>query len=140
MCITGNFALTMMLDRCLLAPVLAQPSLPLELPFETRRRGALHASPEALANAADRCAKEGLKVLGVRFAGDRLCRPARFAALDRELKGGFEAIEVPDRAAANPQPGKPPHSVMTTQLIDREGEPTKAALNQVLRFLRERLT
>jgi dienelactone hydrolase len=138
MCITGNFALTMMLDPCLLAPVLAQPSLPLKLPLENRRPAAVHASPEAIANAARRCADERLKVLGLRFVGDPLCKADRFATLERELKGGFEAIELPD-STADPQASKPPHSVLTTHMIDREGEPTKAALNRVLAFLRERL-
>nr|BFE50970.1 hypothetical protein GCM10017745_43970 [Saccharothrix mutabilis subsp. capreolus] len=32
MCFTGNFALTMMLEPAVLAPVLAQPSLPLDNP------------------------------------------------------------------------------------------------------------
>ncbi|MDJ0114074.1 dienelactone hydrolase, partial [Rhodococcus erythropolis] len=35
MCFTGNFALSMMLEHSVIAPVLAQPSLPLDRPDET---------------------------------------------------------------------------------------------------------
>jgi dienelactone hydrolase len=135
MCLTGNFALTMMLDRCLVAPVLSQPSLP--FPLTARKAAALHASPRAVANARTRCSEEQLKVLGLRFVGDSLCRRERFEALRRELGDAFEAIELPD-SAANPHGGKP-HSVVTYDLIDRDGEPTKAALNRVLEFFRQRL-
>ena len=47
MCLTGNFALAMMMDPCLMAPVLSQPSLPFGLGAE--RRASLHVSPEGLA-------------------------------------------------------------------------------------------
>src|SRR6187402_2171229 len=39
MCFTGNFALTMMLEPAMLAPVLAQPSLPLKEPAGRDRAG-----------------------------------------------------------------------------------------------------
>jgi dienelactone hydrolase len=136
MCLTGNFALTMLLDPFLVAPVLSQPSLPLSL---TRAKAAaVHASQDAMANARKRCSHEQLKVLGLRFAGDPLCRRARFLTLAHALGEGFEAIELAD-AAANSLARPPPHSVLTLHLIDREGEPTKAALERVLGFLRERL-
>jgi dienelactone hydrolase len=136
MCLTGNFALTMLLDRCVVAPVLSQPSLP--FPLTGRKAAALHASPEAIANARKRCTEERLKVIGLRFAGDPMCRQARFRTLRRELGDGFEAIELAD-SAANTQARRPPHCVLTLHLIDRDGEPTKAALDKVLGFLRERL-
>src|SRR5262245_16463633 len=42
MCFTGNFALSMMLEPAMLAPVLSQPSLPLA------RAGGMHIAPEEL--------------------------------------------------------------------------------------------
>ena len=136
MCLTGNFALTMLLEPCVVAPVLSQPSLP--FPITAGKAAAVHATPEAMANARKRCAEERLKVVGLRFAGDPICPPARFRTLQRELGEGFEAIELAD-AAANRRASKPAHCVLTLHLIDADGEPTKAALEQVLRFLRERL-
>jgi len=136
MCVTGNFALTMTLDPWVIAPVLGHPSFP--LPLTRAKAAAVHATPEAMANARRRIDEEGLRFLGVRFQGDTLfCRPARFATLRRELGNGFEAIELPAESA-NPAP-EPPHSVLTIGLIDREGEPTRAAVDRVLGFLWERL-
>lgn len=136
MCVTGNFALTMTLEDSVVAPVMAHPSFP--LPISRRKAAALHAAPATLDNARRRIEHEGLKVLGVRFTGDILfCRSARFESLRRELGEGFEAIEVPGRSA-KPH-SEPPHSVLTIGLIDREGEPTREAVDRVIGFLRERL-
>ena len=136
MCLTGNFALTMTLDPWVVAPVLAQPSLP--LPLTRQKRAALHASPEAVANAQRRTRSDGLAIVGLRFVGDPFCRRERFDALERAFGAAFERIELPD-SAANPDAPKPPHSMLTTHLIDREGEPTRAALDRVIGFFRERL-
>ena len=136
MCVTGNFALTLTLDPWVVAPVMAHPSFP--LPVTPAKAAALHVTPETVANARRRIDEEGLKVLGLRFHGDLLfCRAARFETLRRELGDGFEAIELP-AASANPHP-EPPHSVLTIGLVDREGEPTRAAVDRVLSFLSERL-
>lgn len=136
MCVTGNFALTMTLDPWVVAPVMAHPSFP--LPITQRKAAAVHATPETLANARRRIRDEGLRVIGVRFEGDVLfCRAARFQTLRRELGSGFEGIELPASSSA-PHP-EPPHSVLTVGLIDREGEPTRAAVDRILAFLAERL-
>ena len=136
MCVTGNFALTMTLDPWMVAPVLAHPSFP--LPLTQKKAAAIHATPETLANVRRRIKAEGLKVLGVRFEGDVLfCRAARFETLRRELGDGFEGIELPSSSAAPHL--EPPHSVLTIGLIDRPGEPTRAAVDRILAFLSERL-
>ncbi len=136
MCVTGNFALTLTLDPWVIAPVMAHPSFP--LPLSRRKAAALHVTPGTLENARKRIRDEQLKVLGVRFDTDVLfCRAARFATLRRELGDGFEAIEVPGTSAA--PHAEPPHSVLTVGLVDREGEPTRAAVDRVIGFLAERL-
>jgi dienelactone hydrolase len=136
MCVTGNFALTMTLDPCVVAPVMAHPSFP--LPITPAKAAALHVTPETLTNARRRIAEEGLKVLGLRFHGDALfCRAARFATLRRELGDGFEGHELPHASAK--RQAEPPHSVLTIGLIDRQGEPTREAIDRVLSFLVERL-
>jgi len=136
MCLTGNFALAMMLDAPVIAPVLAQPSLPVGL-LPSQRAG-LHASPEELAAAHARIEHEGARILGLRFERDPMCPRQRFTHLREEFGDAFEAIELsPDHA--NPRAAKPAHSMMTTHLIDRDGEPTRAALDRCLAFLREQL-
>ena len=137
MCLTGNFALALMVDEVMMAPVLSQPSLP--FPVGRERKAALHISQEDLAIIKGRCAKDpGLKVLGLRFKGDRTCPAARFETLRRELGEQFEAHEIDDEYA-NPNAFGPAHSVVTNHLIDEEGQPTRQALDRVLAYFQERL-
>jgi dienelactone hydrolase len=137
MCLTGNFALALMMEPGLLAPVLSQPSLP--FPFGAERRGALHVSPEQLDTVRRRVREEGARVLGLRFTADPLCPAARFATLRRELGEGFEAIEIDSRPGNAHGISRTAHSVVTTDLVDEAGHPTREALERVLGFLRERL-
>lgn len=136
MCLTGNFALAMMLDAPVIAPVLSQPSLPGGLSYA--QRSGLHASPAEIAAAHDKIDEQGARILGLRFGSDPMCRGERFERLQQEFGDAFEAIVVPSNRA-NPKAMKPAHSVLTTHLIDREGEPTRAALDRTLAFLREQL-
>ena len=78
-------------------------------------------------------------MLGLRFTRDPLCPPERFERLRSELGRGFEGIEI-DSARGNPHGiAATAHSVLTTDLVDREGHPTRAALERVLAFFDEQL-
>ena len=136
MCLTGNFALALMVDESVMAPVLSQPSLP--FPLGKDRRAALHLSDDDLCIVKRRAA-EGVGVLGLRFTHDPVCPPERFQTLRDELGDGFEGIEI-DSSPGNPY-GHPraAHSVLTKDLVDEEGQPTRAALDRVLLFFAERL-
>lgn len=136
MCLTGNFALTLMVDKSVMAPVLSQPSLP--FPIGSERRAALHISDEDLAGVKARVA-EGACVLGLRFTGDPLVPAERFERLRKELGPGFEGIEI-DSSRGNPHGiAAVAHSVVTNDLVDSEGHPTRVALDRVLSFFKERL-
>ena len=139
MCFTGNFALAMMLEPAVLAPVLCQPSLPLDEP------GAPHSPADELAAIRGRLEREDLTVLAYRFDGDRHCPAARFAAYAAALGPRFVARVLP-ASAANPAPPPffaevvgGPHSVVTAHLVDADGAPTRAAVDDILGFLRARL-
>ncbi len=139
MCFTGNFALTMMLDPAVLAPVLAQPSLPLDDP------AGLDIAPEDLAAVRQRLDRDDLTVMAYRFAGDQVCRAERFAALSQALGDRFIGRVLPD-SAAHPDPPPFfqrhvafPHSVVTAHLIDEAGQPTLAARDEILAFFTRRL-
>ena len=137
MCLTGNFALALMVDPRVMAPVLSQPSLP--FPFGSERRAALHLSDDDLVSVKQRVGA-GQCVLGLRFTHDPMCPPERFETLRRELGNGFEGIEI-DSSRGNPNGiARSAHSVLTNDLIDQEGHPTRAALERTLAFLRERLS
>ena len=64
--------------------------------------------------------------------------PDRFESLRQEFGSAFEGINI-DPKYAHPAGPKPPHSVLTTHLIDAAGQPTRAALDRTIAFLREQL-
>ena len=136
MCFTGGYALSMAVDERLLVPVLAQPAMPLAL-TKSRSRS-LDISPEDLAVVKDRCANNGLEVIGLRFRGDRLSPPGRFDFLREQLGESFIGVELDDDDAS-PESPVPAHHTVTEHLVDRPGAPTRQALDMVLDHLRRRL-
>ncbi len=122
MCFSGGFALAMMVDDTVVAPVLSQPSLPFAV--GKKARGAdLNLSPvDALVVA--RRAAEGCQVLGLRYTGDKLVG-TRFETLRHLLGDAFIAVDLPSTSPRD-------HSVLTEQRDDDSVE-------QVLAFLESKL-
>jgi dienelactone hydrolase len=143
MCFTGNFALAMMTEPAVVAPVLSQPSLPLPYGPKARdtraRQAAIGVSPAEIACAKRRFAEEDLSMIGLRFFGDAVVPDARFDTLKSTFGDRFEAIEL------DPKDGRrtrhmAPHSVLTLHLKDDDPEgPTKKAEQRVIAFFRERI-
>jgi dienelactone hydrolase len=133
MCFTGNFALSMMLEPAMLAPVLSQPSLPMG------QAGGMHIAPDELAAVKKRMEADDLTVLAYRFEGDSFCRAQRFAAYQQALGDRFQGRVLPDSAANPGALMKNPHSVVTAHLIDEAGQPTRAAVDEILGFFETRL-
>ena len=131
MCFTGGYALAMMTEPAVVAPVLSQPSMPAG---PAGKAGAIDATPLEIACARDRFEAEDLSMIGLRFTSDRLVGDARFARYRREFGERFEAIELDDADAA--PSFIPPHSVLTLHL--RADGPSKAAEQRVIQFFRER--
>jgi dienelactone hydrolase len=118
MCFTGGFALAMMVDDAVAAPVLAQPSLPFVI--GKARADDLNLSPADLAAVKTRAAA-GCQVLGLRYAGD----PAtgkRFDRLDREIGSAFIRVELEGKG----------HATLT-------GHRQQRAVDRVLQFLGDKL-
>jgi dienelactone hydrolase len=118
MCFTGGFALAMMADGPIVAPVLAQPSVP--FPLGRACRADLNLSPADLASVKAKAA-DGCSVLGLRFVDDPAVG-SRFDTLREELGDKFIAVEFPGKK----------HSTLTEHR-QQEG------VDRVLAFLRERL-
>jgi dienelactone hydrolase len=118
MCFTGGFALAMMVDDSVAAPVVAQPSLPFAV---GRRRAAdLNLSPEDLSAVRARAAG-GCQVLGLRYRKD----PAvgtRFDTLTREIGDAFIRVELDGKG----------HSTLTEHR-------SQEAVDRVLAFFGEKL-
>jgi dienelactone hydrolase len=134
MCFTGGFALAMMTEPSVVAPVLSQPSLPLG----KKGAAALDCSPAELAVAKARMEAEDLSLLALRFESDRLAPCARFQTLERELGARAELHVLPD-ASARQGTGRHPHSVLSLHL-DRDDPdgPTMKVHRRVLDFFKQR--
>jgi len=122
MCFSGGFALGMMVDDIMIAPVLSQPSMPFIGPGKGRNAD-LNLSPDDKIAVAQRAA-DGCQVLGLRFSGDRLVGD-RFASLRDLLGDSFIAVELPSTKRSD-------HSVLTEQRDD-------ASVTTVIEFLQSKL-
>lgn len=121
MCFSGGFALGMMVDDIMVAPVLSQPSMPFAI---GKTRGAdLNLSPDDAAVIAERAA-QGCQVLGLRFDKDKLVGD-RFSSLRSLLGDAFIAVELPSQSPKD-------HSVLTEQ---RDED----SVQRVLQFFNEKL-
>ena len=136
MCFTGGFALGMMVDERMLAPVLSQPSLPIGPLGKSKR--ALQLAPDDLARVKERAA-DGVCVLGLRFTGDILSPGDRFARLRDELGDAFIGVEIDSSKGNEWGIPRTAHSVLTEHLVDEPGHPTRVALDQVLDFFKDKL-
>ena len=123
MCFSGGFALAMMVEEAVVAPVLSQPSLPLSV-FGAARAADLNLSPADAVVVARRAA-EGCQVLGLRFTEDKLVG-TRFDTLRELLGDAFLAIELPSK-------DKKDHSVLTEQRDEQ-------SVQRVLQFLHDKLS
>lgn len=127
MCFSGGFALGMMVDDIMIAPVLSQPSMPFVLGLSKSKRSArgkdLNLSPDDLLTVTRR-ASEGCQVLGLRFTSDPLVGD-RFSTLREVLGDAFIAVEIPSD-------NKKDHSVLTEQ----RDEPS---VQRVLEFFKQKL-
>lgn len=125
MCLTGNFAISLMADDSVLASVAAQPSMPI------RGQAALHMSAEDIGAIRTRL-DSTQPMLGYRFAEDSLCTAAKFKAIDEAFNTDRERIRL------RTLPGKG-HSVLTMDFVDRSDHPTAQALAEIIGYFRSAL-
>ena len=123
MCFSGGFALAMMVDDIMVAPVLSQPSLPSSMGRNELRKADLNLSPDDALIVARRAA-DGCQVLGLRFTGDKLVGN-RFDTLRQLLGDALVAVELPSTSPRD-------HSVLTEQRDE-------ASVQRVLQFFTEKL-
>jgi dienelactone hydrolase len=137
MCFSGGFALAMMTEPAVIAPVMSQPSLPLG--FTRRSRTAIGMSSSEIDCVRRRFETENLSAIGLRFHGDPFVRPERFATYKACFGEAFESIEI-DPRDAQPGGGMKPHAVLTISLRDDDpGGATKRAEARVIQFFKQRL-
>lgn len=139
MCFTGNFAISMMIEPAMKAAIACQPSLPLDDP------AAIEMSDDDATAVAQRLRQDDLTVKAYRFDGDKFCMAARFDTYAKKFGPHFDGKVLPD-SAANPETSpffaahiQSPHSVVTQHLINRDGEPTLAARDEIIAHLQATL-
>lgn len=117
MCLTGNFAISMMATPEVIAPVTCQPSLPIGRPkalaVDEQTLSAAKKNAMSLGNGA---------LMGFRYKKDRICPAAKFERLRAEFGALFDGEEIPGAK----------HATLTEHLDD-------GALTKTLAFLRSRL-
>jgi len=151
MCLTGNFAIALMADETVLAPVASQPALPITAAVPVLRavmpgaRAALGLTPEQLAAAKQRAA-QGVPLMCLRFSNDRISPAERFDALRTTFGTAFRpflrhSTKGIDASRDNPYGLKQnAHSVLTGEYnSDPPDNPMRQARDAVREFLKERL-
>lgn len=127
MCLTGNFAITLIGDDSVLAAVASQPAMPFF------KQGALHMSPEEIATS-----REALEIKGpmrvLRFENDPLSTMEKSDCIHQTFNDDGQ-----ERVKEIVLPGKG-HSVLTLDFVDEAGHPTHEALENVLGYFAEKLS
>lgn len=127
LCVTGSFALTMMLDDWMLAPVVSEPSLP--FPIGRERSAALPLADDEITAIQAR----GAEILAFRFDGDTMSPQPRYET----LAGTFQLDARSNGKLAPTCPNA--HAVFTKHYDDRPASSTRPALDDLIAFLREKL-
>lgn len=127
MCLTGNFAITLIGDDSVLAAVASQPAMPFF------KQGALHMSPEEITTSREALETKGpMRVL--RFEDDPLSTAEKSDCIHRTFNDDGQ-----ERVKEIVLPGKG-HSVLTLDFVDEAGHPTHDALQNVLVYFDEKLS
>ena len=127
MCLTGNFAISLIADDSVLAAVASQPAMPFF------KQGALHMSAHDVEDVRQALNEKGpMQVL--RFEDDPLCTSEKSECIHKAFND-HNATRVKEITL----PGKG-HSVLTLDFVDEAGHPTRAALDNVIAYFGKQLT
>ena len=120
MCLTGAFAIPLVIDPGVAAAVAAQPSVPLSLLFvafgigRESRLSQLNVSDSEIAEARARLNAGEAHLLAIRCRPDRICPRAKIDRLEREFPVGLEVREYAEADQRNGL-GERPHATFTRE-------------------------
>ncbi len=132
MCLTGGFAIPMMVEPSLMAPVLSQPSLPAG--FSEASKQDFACSAEDLEIAKERAAN-GTTIKAFRFDADKISPQQRMESYQKEFGSALEYHCL----KSDRQGEKGCHAVFTLDYFDDEGHPTREAYKILVGFFKEKL-
>ena len=136
MCLSGNFTLSLMADKYMIASVTCQPALPIG--FTKTSKSSLGISDSEI-----ECAKNNrfsdTKLLGLRFSHDKFSPQARFQTLKQIFGKSFNDIEIDSSPSNTHGISQKAHSVLTRDFVDKSGHPTREAFEEVVSFFNKKL-
>lgn len=127
MCLTGNFAISLMANDAVLAGFASQPSLAI------MKQDSLHMSDHEITLVKNKLDKVGPMHCG-RFEGDTLCTAQKFDLLDRTFN-----TDENERMILHQLPGKG-HSILTLDFVDKDDHPTNKALAEIIQYFDAQLS
>lgn len=148
MCLTGAFAIPLVLNPAVVAAVAAQPSVPLSPLFaafglgDDKRKSGLNIGAGDLAAARSRLDSGEAELLAVRCRPDRICPQAKLERLQAEFSTGFHAREYGSPEWRN-SAGRRPHALFTKEYrLAPEAaadHPSRQAFSDLLSFFNQHL-
>jgi dienelactone hydrolase len=120
MCLTGAFAIPLVIDPQVVAAVAAQPSVPLSALFTlfgVRRGRSMHqlnVSDGDIAKARVRLESGDARILAVRNRADGICPHEKLERLEQEFPAGLEVREYGEPESRNSL-GERPHATFTKE-------------------------
>ena len=138
MCFTGSFALAMMMDETIAAPVICQPGH-IDGVFTREQRGTLGVTESEIRASVARSEKENIPVMGFRFTHDVMCLKARFDYLADLFNERFRRFEIDSSLFNRHRIPLKAHAVFTADYVDEPDHPTRKAYETLVDFLNERL-
>jgi dienelactone hydrolase len=148
MCLTGAFAIPLIIDPQVVAAVAAQPSVPfsaLFTMFGVRNGTSLHqlnVSDSDIAAARDRLASGDARLLGVRNRADGICPREKLQRLQHEFPVGLEVREYGEVDSRNSL-GERPHATFTKEYrvaaSPTDGHPSRRAFTDLVAFFERNL-
>ena len=150
MCVTGGFAIPLLLSPRVTVAVAAQPSIPVSLAWfafgrsDADGQSALNVSQADIDAARARLDAGDAQLLAVRCAADRMCPPRKLQRLEAEFPVGLTLRTYGAQADRNAQ-GERPHATYTKEYRLAAAaqapadHPARQAYAELLAFLRQGL-
>jgi dienelactone hydrolase len=141
MCVTGAFAIPLILAPNVRAAVAAQPAIPISFAHFLFGTGAdgkgrqLNVSEQELERAAERSRTAKIPLLAMRFLADRVCPHARMSRLRESFQ---EQVEIHELDAPSRIFRRKPHAVLTEE-FDKGVESARLAYQRLTGFLHQHL-
>lgn len=126
MCLTGNFAISLMANEDVLAGFASQPSM------AALSQNSLHMSSEEVAKVKQNIDQVGAMHCGS-FVQDRLCSQQKIQLLDKTFNESGKT-----RIIFHQLPGKG-HAILTLDFVDQEGHPTRKTLDAIFNYFDHQL-